>query len=391
MEWHIARVESPQLEQGREPAGQYRLLSTVDDAYRRMLTAIEQATESVRLEMYIYTATPIGERFRDALAAAAERGLQVRVLLDAFGSLMLPESFWAPLREAGGAVRWFNPLSMQRFQFRNHRKSLTCDDRVAFVGGFNISTEYEGDGVERGWHDLGLEVHGRIAGELGVSFDWLFERADVPHRMMTRLRRAEGRQRIDAPEGQLLLSGPGWGRNHLRAALLEDMRGAADIQVVSAYFLPPRRIRRALRQAARSGRRVVFLMAGESDVPVSQMATHMLYATFLRAGVEIYEYQPQMLHSKLFVFDDTVYAGSANMNLRSLHVDYELMLRLSDAQLASQARALIQAAILRSRRIDLQEWKRGRSLWTKLLERWCFFLVARLDAIVAGRQLRTLR
>jgi cardiolipin synthase A/B len=391
MEWHIACVEPPQPEPFREPPVPYRLLSTVDDAYRRMLTAIERATESVRLEMYIYTATPIGERFRDALSAAAGRGLEVKVLLDAFGSLTLPESYWVPLREAGGSVRWFNPLSMRRFQFRNHRKSLTCDGRVAFVGGFNISTEYEGDGVERGWHDLGLEVHGRLAGELGVSFDWLFERADVPHRMMTRLRRAKSRKRIDAPEGQLLLSGPGWGRNHLRAALQEDMQGAADIQVVSAYFLPPRRIRRALRRAASSGRRVIFLMAGHSDVPVSQLATRMLYSSFLRAGVEIYEYQPQMLHSKLFVFDDTVYAGSANLNLRSLHVDYELMLRISSVQLASQARALIQAAILRSRRIDPVEWRSSRSFWMKLLERWCFFLVARLDAVVAGRQLRTLR
>jgi cardiolipin synthase A/B len=373
------------------PSMSYRLFATVDQSYEAMLQAIEQAKKSVRLEMYIYTASPIGERFRDALVRACERGLWVKVLVDALGSMGLTDKFWEPLIKAGGQFRWFNPLTLKRFVFRNHRKSLVCDEQVAFSGGFNISTEYQGNGVTEGWHDLGIQVNGRLAAELATTFDWLFDRADTAHRLFTRLRKSTDKQLIAAPEGQLLLSGPGWGRNWLRKSVIEDIQRASEIQIISAYFLPSRKIRRALRQAARTGARVQLIMPGKSDVPIAQRAARRLYPSFMRAGIEIYEYQPQILHAKLFVFDDVVYAGSANLNLRSFQIDYELMFRVSNRQLASQAHAIIQQDIALCQRIDPVQWKKSRGFWTKLLESWSFFVVARVDPFIARRQLKTLR
>src|SRR5262245_53399651 len=127
-----------------------------DVAFAAMLDAIEGAIASVRLETYIYTNDEVGRRFRDALTRAAQRGVNVRVLVDAIGSLGLAAEFWSPLRDAGGEARVFNPLALKRAAIRNHRKLLVCDGRLAIVGGFNISKDYEGDGVERGWRDLGL-------------------------------------------------------------------------------------------------------------------------------------------------------------------------------------------------------------------------------------------
>src|SRR5580693_9118583 len=107
----------------------------------RMHAAIVAAQRSIRLEMYIVNADATGEHFRSALVEAARRGVHVRVLVDAFGSMALPESFWAPLREIGGQFRLFNPLSLRGLSIRDHRKILVCDDDLAFVGGVNVGAE----------------------------------------------------------------------------------------------------------------------------------------------------------------------------------------------------------------------------------------------------------
>src|SRR5256885_438390 len=130
-------------------------LCTGNDIFPAMLEAIEAATRSVCLETYIYSADALGEKFRDAMTRAAARGAKVRVLVDALGSMNVPNSFWQPLRQAGGKVRLFNPMLLNRFGVRDHRKLIICDEQVAFIGGFNIASEYEGDGVTCGWCDIG--------------------------------------------------------------------------------------------------------------------------------------------------------------------------------------------------------------------------------------------
>ncbi|HET7626118.1 MAG TPA: phospholipase D-like domain-containing protein, partial [Verrucomicrobiae bacterium] len=134
----------------------YNWLCTGDEIFPEMVAAIDAAQISVCLETYTFTDSSLGIRFLEALTRAAQRGAKVRVLIDGLGSIGLPWSFWDLLRAAGGEVRIFNPLSLNRGWIRNHRKLLTVDSRVAFVGGFNIAPEYEGDGVKCGWCDVGL-------------------------------------------------------------------------------------------------------------------------------------------------------------------------------------------------------------------------------------------
>src|SRR5881394_1258678 len=123
-------------------------LCSGDKIFPEMLAALDVARDSVCLEMYTFSASPLGERFRDALVRAQERGAKVRVLVDGLGSAGLPGDFWEPLVRAGGEARVFNPLALLRFTIRDHRKMVVCDDRIAFIGGFNIAPEYEGDGVQ---------------------------------------------------------------------------------------------------------------------------------------------------------------------------------------------------------------------------------------------------
>jgi cardiolipin synthase len=356
--------------------------------FSAMLAAIDAAQESVCLESYIFAAGPLGERFRAALTGARQRGVRVRVLVDAFGSYWLPSAFWQPLIAAGGETRRFNPLAPNRWGIRDHRKLLVCDQRVAFVGGFNIAPESDGDGVTSGWCDIGLKVGRPMAGQLAASFDEMFSRAELEHKPFVRLRRYGAKRTVRAPHEQLLLSGPGRGVSPIKRALRRDLARARSVQIIAAYFLPSWRLRRQIARVARRGGRVQLLLAGKSDIALSQLAARSLYRRFLKAGVEIFEYQPQILHSKLIISDDVVYVGSANLDPRSLNINYELMIRFEGKEMAGQAREVFAENLKHCRPITLETWAASRSLWQRLKERWAYFFLVRIDPYLALRQWR---
>jgi cardiolipin synthase len=353
----------------------------------RMLAAIADARQSIRLEMYIVQSGAMAEEFREALIQACRRGARVQVLVDALGSMVLPESFWAPLRAAGGEFRWFNPLSLTFFSIRDHRKLLVCDERLAFVGGVNIGSEYQGDGVTTGWRDLGLAVRGPLAGELSAAFDEMFEHADFRHPPFSRLRKSPRQKTVAAPAAQLLLGGPSR-NNPIKLTLRHDLRKARSVRIICAYFLPTWRIRSELAQAARRGARVQLILPGKSDLPFSRLAGQSFYRRLLLAGVEIHEYQPQILHAKMFLIDDVVYAGSANLDPRALSINYELMVRLSHPGLARRGAEIFERDLTHCRRIDLESWRLARTLMDRFKARMAYLILARLDPMVAGWQWR---
>jgi len=355
-----------------------------------MLAAIDAAENSVCLETYIYTVSAVGERFRDALVRAKQRGARARVLFDAIGGISLPWSFWQPLQSVGGEVRQFNPLTLKRFGIRDHRKLLVCDERAAFVGGFNIASECEGDGVISGWCDVGLRVEGPLVAQLGATFDEMFARADFHHKRFVHFRRFNAKRAVATPTEQILLSGPGRGQNPMKRTLRQDLARARNVQIIAAYFLPTWKMRRALARVAQGGGKVQLILAGKTDVRVSQLAGQSLYRRLLKAGVEIYEYQPQILHAKLFVVDGVVYVGSANLDQRSLNINYELMLRFGNSVMAEQAREIFTGLLQYCRRITPEEWRQARTFFTRLEQRLAYWLLVRVDPYVARQQWKAL-
>jgi len=360
------------------------------EIFPALLAAIDAAQESVCLETYIYASDSVGERFREALIRARQRGVRVRVLVDAFGSIGLAAAFWQPLRMAGGEVQQFNPLALDRWGIRNHRKLLVCDERVAFVGGFNIASEYDGDGVTSGWCDLGLKVGGLLPAQLAATFEQMFARAAFQHKRFIRLRKSTAQKMVLTPHEQLLLSGPGRGRNPVKRALRVDLERATNVQIMTAYFLPTWRIRRDLARIARHGGVVQLILPGKSDVLVSQLAGQSLYRRFLKAGVRIHEYQPQVLHAKLIIADDIVYVGSANLDPRSLDINYELMIRFEHKDMAAQARAIFAGSLAHCRQVTSEEWRKSRTVWRRLKQRWAYWLLVRIDPYLARRQWQAL-
>lgn len=365
-------------------------LPTGADAYRRMLALIEDAHTSIRCETYIWRDDPVGHRFRAAFARAAGRGVRVQVLVDGVGSSSLPDDFWRELKSAGGTVRVFNPISLRHFSIRNHRKLLLVDDATAITGGFNIAAEYDGDGVAHGWRDLGLELlHLPAIRQLAHTFDELFTAHTLRPWLLRKLpRQNSSRSRPAAITGPVLFSGPHLVRNEFSRQLLKLLKTARHVRLASAYFAPSFRLRRALRLVVRRGGTVELLLAGQTDVPLAQLAARSLYGPLLKAGVQIWEYQPQILHTKLILIDHTVFVGSANLDARSLAINYELTVHLRDTDLSTAAIAAFDADLTHSRAITYPEWNGARTWLTRLRGSWARFLITKVDPWLARRQMR---
>ena len=365
-----------------------RLLKNGVEAFPAMFGAMDRAMSFIALEMYIFADNETGREFRGHLIDAAKRGVSVRVLVDSWGSWNLPDSFWDELRVAGGMVRWFHPLSKGLFPFRNHRKLLLIDDQSAYLGGLNISDEYyRGTNHERPWRDNALEIIGPEVAQLRRSFFrmWGMAGSTLP-RLFLRQRLVHGAIK-GAGTVRFLESGPENMIRPVRKAYRQVIHNAKQsIDLAMGYFYPHGRMLRALKRAVRSGVRVRLMIPLHTDLPITRWAAHGLYGRLLRAGVEVWEYTPAMMHSKLAIADDTVIAGSANLDVRSGRINYELVAMITDPALARQARADFEDDLKQSQLIQLDEWQK-RSLVQKLKERFSYCLLARFDLIVARMEM----
>lgn len=365
------------------------LLKNGVEAFPAMCAAIDGARACVALEMYIFADDETGREFRSHLVAAAKRGVQVMVLLDAWGSWALSDSFWDEFRDAGGMLRWFRPIRKGMLPFRNHRKLLLIDRHQAFIGGLNIANEYRGgsDG-DRPWRDNVLEINGEEVERLRRSFLRMWSRAVLPLRKLVKRIPLGRRQKIrTGTRVRFFESGPEEAVQPVRRAYRQLIRRARiSIDLAMSYFYPPGRIMRELKRAVRRGIRVRLLFPRKNDVPIARWAARGLYGRLLRAGMEVWEYLPGMLHSKLAVADDTVIAGSANMDIRSGKINYELVAVVTDPGLAAKAKADFAADLKQAEQIRLEDWKQ-RSCAQKLKERVSYWLLARADVFISRMEI----
>jgi cardiolipin synthase len=369
---------------------EFQFLPTGAAALDALEALIHRARKFLVLEMYIFKNDVTGARFRAALLAACARGVHVRVLLDDFGCGDLPKDYFSGLLKAGAMVRTFNPSRVLRVAFRNHRKLCVADHYAAIVGGFNIGDEYAGDGVHSGWRDLGLQVTGPLALQLAASFDRMFIAARMDSKAFMLFARGMRHEMPSLKQPELLTSGPAFGGASMRKILYRDLERAQRVDIITAYFAPIWSLRRRLLAAETRGS-VRLILPGKSDVPVLRLAGQHLYARLLRSGVQIFEYQPQIMHAKLLVMDEVVYVGSCNLDTRSLRINFELLLRLPCGELAEQARRLAEWDIAHSEPIDLVAWQKYSGWWRRLTRRFAFWLAIRFDLILVRRRLRSMR
>jgi cardiolipin synthase len=297
-----------------------RLLKNGIEAFPAMFAAMNQAASSLALEMYIFADDQTGREFRQHLIQAAKRGISVQVLVDSWGCWYLPDTFWDEFRSAGGSVRCFHPLLKGFLPFRNHRKLLLVDGRIAYIGGFNIADAYyQGAAGELPWRDNGLEIEGPEVSRLRRSFLRMWSIADAPlRRLIPRL--SLMRRSSETMQGtvRFLESGPEHAMFPVRGAYHQMIQHAAKhIDLAMGYFYPHGLMLRSLKRAVRRGVRVRLMLPRQTDVAIARWAAWGLYGRLLRAGIEVWEYTPSMLHSKLAISDDAVIVGSANLDIRS--------------------------------------------------------------------------
>ena len=360
------------------------LLAEGPERLDALLQLIGTAKESLRFLYYMFMDDSSGTRVRDALIAAAGRGVRVWLLVDGFGSTANRE-FFRPLEAAGIAFCQFSPKYGRRYLLRNHQKLALADGDRVIIGGFNVSDDYFGTVETGGWRDIGLRVEGGSVACLAGYFDRLFEWAQAPDARVRDIRRLL--QQSSVTQGRLhwLFGGPSRRLSPWARAVRRDMRSARRLDLVAAYFAPSFGMLRRLSGITRRGGRVRIVTASKSDNNATIAAARNTYWWLLKRGVEIFEYRPTKLHTKLFVVGDLVHIGSANFDMRSLFLNLEMMLRVDDAPFAAAMRRFVDGEVASSQPITVESHRRNRTLLNRV--RWAigYFIVAVADYRIAKR------
>jgi cardiolipin synthase len=342
-----------------------------ESIYAAQLAAIASARSSVHLEAYLFLRGAAGDRFLAALTDAARRGVKVRLIVDAIGSLLTPWRYFAALRAAGGQVAWYQPIrwyTLKRFNNRTHRELLIVDGRIGFIGGAGIADYWLPSPVRgRPWRDTTVRVTGPLVAGLQTSFveNWLEASGEIltgpeefPH---VRAEEPETDRAGDVV-GVVVNSTPSAGRATRARMLFQLFLASAreSILINSPYFVPDRSARAELVRAVRRGVKVqVVTPNGLNNHPVARLASRRRYGELIAAGVEIHEYQPTMIHAKVMVVDGAwTILGSTNFDNRSFGLNDEVNIALRDRALAARMAEDFRDDLAQSVRIDYEQWAR---------------------------------
>lgn len=380
----MADADPPASDQTVEVDGnRLTLLPDGPGRLKALLGLIDGAERSVRLLYYMYKDDQSGTLVYEAMERAIERGVAVSLLIDSFGA-HAPDQYFQPLVDRGLTYARFHPTFGRRYLIRNHQKLAMADERLVLIGGFNIEDSYFGTIEEGAWRDLGLLVDGPAVGRLARYYDalmgWTFG-GGGKIRSLNRII-----QHFNESHGPLqwTFGGPTRGLSPWAKATSRDLLSSCDVEMIAAYFAPTWAILRRIGRVGRKGRARI-IMAAKSDNHATIAAARYTYKNLLRRGVEIFEYQPTKLHTKLVVLDDVVHIGSSNFDIRGLYLNLEMMLRVDDPAFARLMRFYFEQELAMSEPITA-ELHRKRSGWlTRLIQALSFFLVTTADYTITRR------
>ncbi len=341
----VSRESNPETPTASWPwreGNRFLLLEASEQYLERMVAAIDDARSYVLLEMYLVESGVIAGRFVEALVRSARRGVRVHVIVDGFGSLALSQADRRELLDSGVELRVYNPLRLAkrlRNFIRDHRKLMLIDGEVAFVGGIGLTDAFGVVGPPGWpWRDLVAEIHGPVVADWQRAFAQTWRTSGSPLLIPVP---TIGIVSGEGARGRVALS-EAWYRSELASAVARriiEARGRA--WIMSAYFVPSRRFRKALRRAARRGVDVRLLVPGPlTDHPWVRQAARRFYGKLLRNGVRIFEFQPRVLHGKMTICDDWVSVGSSNLDRWSFKWNLEANQEVESAALAQAAAAV---------------------------------------------------
>jgi len=353
------------------PVTEVRLLRDGADTFSAMFELIGAARSEVLFENFIFSGDDTGRRFADVLAAATRRGLDVRVLYDPVGTMMVSGgSISSVLIQLGVETRafsppsWFDPRTWGRIRYRNHRKTLTVDGEASIVGGLCISNKWAPthQGGE-GWRDTALLVRGPVAADVKQTFEAMWAHPDGRDAPVA----PEAGDGLSPPAALVVVDRPGVQQvAELYASMADRSRRSLDI--THAYLVLQKSAHATFCAAARRGVSVRMLLPGRNNHPLAGAAARHGYESLLQAGVEIWEWNGAMIHAKTAVMDgELTLVGSSNLDPISTHRNYELNLLVADSHTGARMQEMFEYDLTTATRIDLATW-RQRPGWQRLAE-----------------------
>ncbi len=361
------------------------LVHQPQDRLHALLQLIAMAQKSINMFFYMFCADETGRQVRNALIAAATRGVRVQLIIDSFGSTQVSNRFFDDLLDAGGDYHSFSTRKGFGYLIRNHQKMLIIDGAHALVGGFNIADAYFGRAGDDSWEDLGLIVSGPQAQRLCDYFKDLAQASNGGNVRFRQIRNIIRQWRPGIGQVQWLLGGPTNRISPWALTFKRSLDTGKRFDIVSAYFSPSQSILRRIAKAAKRNKGSRLILAGKTDNGATIAAARVLYRYLIRRKTGIYEYQPHPLHMKLMVIDDTVYIGSANLDVRSMFINLEIMVRIKDAALALHMRKLIDGLASKSEEQTPILLKRRDTIWSRLKSGFAYFLVNTVDYTIGRR------
>ncbi|MEO8141293.1 MAG: phosphatidylserine/phosphatidylglycerophosphate/cardiolipin synthase family protein [Sphingomicrobium sp.] len=353
------------------------------DRLAALLDLIGSARKSLRLLYYIFADDSSGRQVREALIDAVNRGVEVALLIDGFGSSSTPETYFTGLSEAGARFCRFLPSLGRRYLIRNHQKMALADDKRVLIGGFNIEDDYFKTADDGGWRDTGLLVEGPAAARLAPYYDALMGWAMAKRSKIRDLRAIIHQHSETSGKLQWQYGGPmrlsPWANSTCR-----DLARGSDVEMIAAYFAPPGGMLRRIARVGWNGSARI-ITAAKTDNVATIAAARFTYGRLLKRGVRVFEYQRTKLHSKLLVLDDIAHVGSSNFDYRSIYLNLEMMLRVEDAEFASLMRLYFEGELEDCLEITPALHAKRSSLLNRGKWALSFFVVTLADYTVTRR------
>jgi cardiolipin synthase len=365
----ISRAISTSNQPGFTRKNKIKLLVNSDSAFPEILEAIESAKDYILFQFYLVRPDDTGKIFLNALMKKAREGVKVTFMNDAIG-VMIPKSILKDMEDVGIEVGTFNESTMKgklQVNFRNHRKIVVVDGRVAFLGGLNIGDEYAGLVRKFGpWRDTNVRLEGPsvIAAQLACAKDWycIHER---PIRVNWEIKASDHDASV-----MVLHTGPADDKHACLLSHIALINSASKrLWIANAYYVPPESLMDAILLASLRGVDVRILLPGYSDAKFVMLASKVYQRQLIHHGVKVYRYQKGFLHQKVMIVDDTFsVVGSANFDCRSMFINFEVSMITTDRQFNKECAKMLWDDFAVSQEVLMEEFE-NRPLWEKIVTR----------------------
>jgi cardiolipin synthase len=357
-------------------------LENGDEIFPAMLDGIRSAQHTITFETYIYWSGHVGQQFVDALSERARAGVQVRVMLDWVGSVKMDEAMLEQLKSSGASVQQYRPLrwyNLGRMNNRTHRKLLIIDGKIGFTGGVGVADQWEGHAQDSDhWRDLHFRFEGPVVAQAQAAFNdnWIKTTGEI----LNGPKYFPALPAAGDMDAQLFIASPSGGSESMHLMYLMTIAAAErSIDLQAAYFVPDDLIMKALQAARKRGVRVRVIVPGKHiDSDSVRLASKAHWGDLLKEGIEIYEYQPTMMHNKLLIVDGLlVSVGSTNFDVRSFRLNDEASLNIYSAAFAAHMTQIFEKDLKPTVRYTYEMWEK-RPLKEKLFEKFVLPLKSQL-------------